>query len=549
MPFLNSVRTGLRRIVLAIAHFAFGLTTLAWVAIILAIVAALAFSRPYFNYGTETDYIFLFAPEAERALSGGPLKIQYHPPLYAVALAPLFAGFGDWFRGGLFLSVLSSGVTAWISFELFKRFVDRLAALAACLAVLFSGVLLSFSAQATSDVFFLMLYQGAILAALIAIERRSVVLWAITGALIGLCLLTRSNALTLCVLMAAPLLLDGPLVRRLRFVPIVAAGVAAPMLVWAIIATVTGSPFMPAGTVDNLAMTFFGEGDRLSRESIMKLEGRFSSVFDVFLYDPITVIKTYLVNLFALPARLLGLIAFPLSAFIVPGLVLLMLRARRELLLYILIVTLTQVALVNLKTFEIRFYLFLVPLLAVAVLECWRQIYILADDLLKRELVVVAGALCAAWAGAMSLSYARYDTTRNDAETRQVLAADIPFETNAVLIGRKRQVAYHLGVDFAHFLEAPTLGQLEAAAADLAAYGPVYFHYGSSERSVWTDLSAITDSRSAPDWLTPVADVPGEWTIYRVTVEPSSDPELILPSDALSERARGFNVYLNDPAP
>ena len=59
------------------------------------ITALLAFSRNFFNFGVETDFLTSFVPDAVHFLNFEPLRLKFHPPFYSIGLAGTYMIFSD----------------------------------------------------------------------------------------------------------------------------------------------------------------------------------------------------------------------------------------------------------------------------------------------------------------------------------------------------------------------------------------------------------------------------------------------------------------------
>lgn len=251
------------------------------------LITLIAFSRSYPSFGVETDFIGMFVPEAERILAGEVPRAGYHPPLYPLALSLMFLLIGDWFEAGLSLSLLSSVAAMSCGFLLFRRLLGAAAGAAALFGFASSAPFLALGASASSDVFFVALFLASLLAAVAALEQPSWRSWLFCGVLVGLALLTRSNALTLVLIAGLPLLLTAPLGRRLLLASACACGAAAVVLIWAAFAHAAGVPVFPSGNASNLALTYFSTGDRVSAESMAQVRGKFDGLLDVVAHDPV----------------------------------------------------------------------------------------------------------------------------------------------------------------------------------------------------------------------------------------------------------------------
>lgn len=215
------------------------------------LISLLSLKRSYFGFGTETDYLGAFLPEAQRVIAGEPLLLEFHPPLYSMCLALVQTLTQDWLRTGLLVSLVASAVALITNFLFFYRLLGVYAGWGAILGLITSDEFLKYSAYATSDVFFLALYSSAFLLSLLAAKKKLAYLWILCGLAVGCILLTRTNGIT-CLLIAALPWWSGSSFRQKRndFLCFL-LGLLIPLLSWVSYASFSGSQLTPAGTYAN----------------------------------------------------------------------------------------------------------------------------------------------------------------------------------------------------------------------------------------------------------------------------------------------------------
>ena len=344
-----------------------------WLATLLlaatALPLGLAAGRSYLSFGVETDYLGLFVPEAKRLLAGQPLLIAFHLPLYPATIALVWSLLGDWVRAGITVSLLAAGATAFTTWWLIDRLFGRVAALGALAALATSAPYLAQATSASSDLFFLALYLGACALALAGVRGGRDASWLGLGLVIALALLTRTNALPLLLLLLAPFLRSDAVARRAGAAALAFAALALPLSLWLEFAAATGSPPWPTSNHVNLAMTYFATAAwPVSNEAYVSVAGRFHSVWEVLAYDPARLLEVYLADLLTLARdQLPRLVAFPFGLLALPGLLFLPARRRSAGAGLLGLVTVGEVLLVNLKTFEARYWLFLLPWLGAGI--------------------------------------------------------------------------------------------------------------------------------------------------------------------------------------
>jgi 4-amino-4-deoxy-L-arabinose transferase-like glycosyltransferase len=365
-------------------------------------LAVLAVDRAFLTYGTENDFLGQFLPEAKRILAGDSLRIDFHPPLYPFALAVAHRLGLDWFAAGLLLSWLAAVVSMVSAYLLFAAQGLRWAAWGALGALATSSVFVSFSAQATSDLFFLALYLSALGALVVARQQPTRERWVLAGVLVGLAALTRTNGITLVpvAVFAALGRATTPSHRAPGWAGLAALGTV--LLLWVGIARVTDSPLWPRGNVSNLSLTYFAPGtDRISYEGFGVAAGRAEELEATWKDHPERIVagvaKTYARDALAAARRLIfgdGFLLFPLTALALPGLVLLFAGMDRPIRRLLGLALVLQALLLNLKAFEPRYWLSMVPFLgAGAALTLQLVLRQLGSQRARRAVVAVLALL------------------------------------------------------------------------------------------------------------------------------------------------------------
>ena len=484
---------------------------------------ALALTRDFMTFGTETDFLGGFVPEAERILAGRPLQLEYHPPLYSFVIAAVWLVLRDWFASGLLVSVLAGGGLAVVGYELFRRVAGREAGWGAALGLLASPVFVAYAAFATSEVLFTFLYLATLLLAVAAWEGRARGLWLACGAVAGLTLLTRTNGLAVLVVLFAPALAASvPGRRKLGDAAAVALGLALPLALWAVYALITGSRLTPGLTHGALAQTYFVDPElRYAGPVRLALEQRFGGVWEVLMHDPARMTQIYARDLLMLVRRLFErdeLLRFPLNHLAVPGLlVLLVLRARPVLWLLAGAMAL-HVLLLNFKPFEARFYLFLAPLLGAAVAAIALELLRLVRTGPKATLARATVGLIALGAVAQAVVFTYPRLHAQDELFAELTQAGATLPPAAGVFAMRPQVPFHLKRRSLYAARIDSIEHLARLARAAAREGPVYVYVGEDERAWWAWVEELERRESQVASLTPVArGTAGKeaWVLYR----------------------------------
>jgi 4-amino-4-deoxy-L-arabinose transferase-like glycosyltransferase len=496
-----------------------------WLTVLLLAAIAppfvLAAGHRWLNFGVETDFLGLFVPEAKRLLAGQPLLIAFHLPLYPAALALGWRLLGDWVQAGIALSLLAASASALTTWWLIDRLFGRSAALGALGALATSAPYLAQAPAASSDLFFLALYLGASALALAGIRNGGNATWVRLGLTVGLALLARTNALPLLLLLLAPWLRTESPARRARGFALTLAALALPLSLWLRFAAATGSPPWPTSNHLNLAMTYFATAARpVSNEAFVSVAGRFHNLFEVLAYDPARLLEIYLADLLRLcSARLPGLVAFPLGLLALPGLLFLPRHCRSPGAGLLALVAACEVLFVNFKTFEARYWLFLLPWLGpglgVLLAEVHRALPATRPWPRGQGIALGGAGLLAL---TLALATARAELGFGADELAQAVPAARELAGQGdVLVARKPHLAFYTGARFALLPDLRGADELGRWLCGLQAKGRVFVYDGEIERAFRPALQPVLAARPPPPWLERVATggAGGDWTLFR----------------------------------
>lgn len=496
-----------------------------FVALLTIGVAVLALTRQFMNFGPETDFLGAFVPEAERLLNGRPLLVEYHPPAYTFALAAVKLIAGDWILAALLISIVSAALTAVATFALYRQIDGRAAAWGALLGLGVSVPFVEYSATASTELYFLALFFGSCFFAFRALQSGDSRLWFVGGVLAGLGMLTRINGLTLAALCLLPV--AAPAERRVRGFAAVSAGLLLPLAAWGALAAAFGMPFLPAGSHANLAATYFS--DRVSGDDLALMSEQFDSLWAVVAYDPVHMAKVYVRDLYYVVHNLLlarSPFPYPINLFVLPGLLLLLLKSKREHVLFLALVILPQLLLVNMKGFLIRYYLFVVPVfgagLGVVAVLLWRT----ADRRIARVLLGAVGAGVVLLGLNDTVRRAHDSLHATDAELAEAVAAvDAARPPCASIFARKPHVPYYTNCTDVSFPLVETLDELREWTRSEGLGSRLYLYYGSAERRLRPEFNVLVEPTNAPPWLEPVASgrAAGGWVLYRYLEAPEEE--------------------------
>lgn len=495
-------------------------------AIYAVFIATAGLGRDALGYGTETDFIGAFVPEAERLLRGEPLNSTFHPPLYAFLLAAAHSVAGDWAGAGFLLSHVSGAVALFAAFDVFRGLLGRGCGIGAALGCLSAPTFWVYSISATSDMPFVALFFIALSLSLRASRSTGSLAAFAAGAAILLCPLLRTNGVVALLFLALPLfappITAQPWRQRLRTLATMAAGSGFVLAALLIFAAATDATLLPKGNVDNLALTYFAEGpDRLSGDARAQVAGRFSGVVDLFLHDPARILRIYVKDLVVLAAALPDLLRFPNAYLFAPGLIWLLFARTDRLAGAVMVCLAAQILLINLKQYEARYYLFLLPLLGAGVVASITLVVrsIDADSLFRqgRRVALIGLSALALMGVADSLRVSRDRGATMGGEVSALIRAGAPDQVGSggAVMARKPHLSFYAGATNFRFPLVETLEDLRAAIEEIEHEGPLFLLFGATEARTRASLGDLTRPEAAPDWLDAVLSGTG-WTLYRV---------------------------------
>lgn len=469
-------------------------------------IGLLLFQRRYFGFGTETDYLGGFLPEAQRIIEGQPLLLEFHPPLYSMLLSLVQTVTQDWLRTGLLVSFVTGLIALVTNFLFFYRLLDIYAGWGALLGLMTSTVFLEYSVYATSDIFSLALYSSSLLLSLLAVQKKSAYLWILCGMAVGCLLLTRTNGITCLFIAVLPLWSNATFKQKINNFLFFAAGLSIPLLFWFTYALLSGSRFTPAGTYANFALTYFSPKDRVSGDARMRVEEQFDSLISVLSYDPVHIAKVYLKDLVSLGKEMARMLQPWLVLFIPVGVFSFFRNSpeNRKICTFYIVLTLLQVLLINFKAYEARYFLFFIPILGIFVGEAFRYLTSLAPRPIPQRVVIGFCTVCAVFA--LTLSY----STSWEAVSSSV--GELP-----EMVARKLHLPFYTGSTSLPFPDVETLPELRCALETQSGSGDLFLYYGTQEKAFRRQFKALSNPQSSPTWLSPVEQSaePNQWVLYQ----------------------------------
>ena len=506
--------------------------------VLFAIIGILLFYlstlRQIGNYGVETDFYGGFVPNAQHLLAGIPLTIDWQPPLYPTVLAAVYSCIHDWFRSGLLISVFSGILVLVAVYRVFRDIFGNGAAVAATMALAAWPEFLQYSITASSDMLFLSLMMLS-LAIAVSGDRLTARRAFMAGIIAALASLTRTNGITLLTI---ALICGGRMVAGQRLRPFLTclAGFALPWVLWATLAGVSGSPVFPTRTYVDIAVTFFnsdGFNSSSNSDYWQLVNAKVSSFADVLFYDPRVLVTGFARNLLrnwwslfdSISVRLL-----PFAGIITFGIAYLALQKRDGLRLAFWLVLLSQYAILGLRSFNSRYYLFLVPLMGVGAYVAGSLLISSVRISAKARMALIGIVLSVAVVLMVIVQKRHLDWLLNQDATDVVAASSVLRQMSRPddrIISRKPHLAFQAGLVNVGFPLAETTADLYREVCPIPPTTKTFLFYGKAESDLRPALRFLRAPDNAPEWLIPIGNgetINASWALYRVQCSDGLNP-------------------------
>jgi hypothetical protein len=190
----------------------------------------------------------------------------------------------------------------------------------------------------------------------------------------------------------------------------------------------------------------------------------------------------------------------------------------------VLAVAVAEFLLINLKQFQARYYLFLMPLIGAAAGQmCW---HILRAEWAAPWRRAFAPVVLLMFAAAIGLACAKAyrGAERATAELAELVPATRgQIEEGAAIFARKPHLAFYAGARDIHLPDVDSLDELHDLMRRRGAQTPLYLLYGEIEQRLRPQFQALRTPAGGPRWLRVVAKStpPGQWILYRYQPPPT----------------------------
>jgi 4-amino-4-deoxy-L-arabinose transferase-like glycosyltransferase len=468
---------------------------------ILFLALAIGYGREVGTFGVETDFYAHYAVEAKNLLAGRPYTYQHQPPGYSLFLAGVWLVTGDFFAAGKIISAFAAALLGWITYLLGKTLFDSRIALASTVLLLVSLVPYSFLAATDLPAATLI-----ILTLYLLLRQQtptgSTCFW--VGTLAGVSYLVRANAIFLIPGIGVSLFLLlaslQPWQSRLMRIGLFLCGALVVIGSWLILNWQTNEDPLASTAYLQIAAYFYHPLKGRWGTDLREVAPQFGSLWEVFFYDPVRLLREYCESAFYKNIRLFRLEQGRSFFFAVAGFLLLLGDLCRRRVVF-LAVCFSGYLLLGLVVFFIRYYLFLFPLFFLLV-----AYFFFSETFFgKSSGRILTFRVATSWLIiiflAASLARDSYHATRHTlaAEPKHLLAIATFLQARSspqdLIIARKPHLAYLAGLTNIFPLAKEATDFLAAAREHHARY----IVYSDAEASSWQGLESLKDPSALPD--------------------------------------------------
>jgi len=283
------------------------------------------------DYGVETDFYEGMVYEAKEFLKGNLIIEGYKGPLYPIVLGILGFLFGDFFKVGVVLCVISAGVFLYFSFKTLHKIFGFDVAFGSVLLILSNSIFIQYSYSAGTDLFFCALTIISIYF-LVKGDRLKNSYIFLSGIFASLAFLTRTNGLFLPAAAIVSFLIFKFSSKKysvlIKHSLVYIFSFALLNIPWSIYKYIkTGDPFYDRNFT-NTAWELYGKG-KMSWDYWQSVESlKFNSFKDVIMRDPVHFVYEILIKNFYenFVSDLDKLLSLPFAIFLVIGIIFLFKR-------------------------------------------------------------------------------------------------------------------------------------------------------------------------------------------------------------------------------
>jgi hypothetical protein len=472
------------------------------------LVGILSFSlgvRKVGNYDIETDFFWDYAVEARNILNGIINVGEFRGPGYPTIVALFSLIFGDFFKSGLIISAISSALVLVITFKLMRKIFDDKIAISVSLTLIFNPTFLRYSYVCGTDMFFNLLVSLSIYLAVIGVLKNSPFLLFISGLAGGYSYLTRYNGISLLIALPAIILItkgknfkDGILKSLITL-----AGYFVFLLPWSIYSYIKRGEFFYNRNYLNIAYEIYAKGKISWDEYWFEASKEYKSFFDVFIKDPSLFIERVILNMIDHFWRdLTQLCGWQFAILFVIG-VFFMFKGKIEKIKIAFLFSSISFFLVLVFVFySERFSMYLLP----TYLSVGYSILTASQISQKKHLWIVIVALLNLISIPKLSEMIKKDIQNQPMDilyiAEQFKSKFGDSEKGKIIVARKPNIAYYLGMEFKPF---PLVNNYEQLKSELKKLNASYLYYSWIEYYFRRDFEGLFNYTTPPPFLEPIA--------------------------------------------
>ncbi len=455
------------------------------------------------DYGIETDFFWGYVPGARGFLQGIIPMDAFRGPLYPMVLGVAGYLFGDFFKAGIFIGVISAAVVVYVTFELIKKIFSAKTAFFVTLLLAVNQVFIQYSYSAGTDMFFNALAALTIFFFLSKSEfnYRQVVLAGFFG---GLSYLTRYNGIFLLSFIIVILVINFwqlPWLKRLKASAIFAVTFFITFSPWGIYCLGEKGSFFYNENYKNIAFEMHGKGKIAWDDFWFNESSKITSLTDVVLQDPSVFISTTVSNIgdhFVNDME--KLMGWHIGVFTILGLVLLIISnpfkkwSRRENAYHV--INIFFFALLLLVFYSERFSLFLVPFYGLIAFQPFFSEKFKLKKYIPRKfgLLLVSALIIFTFIKSYSFNSVNIDSGPKELLTLQDwYFQNVPEpERGKRIAARKAHVAYYLDMEFKLM---PMADSYEELIAKLREQNADYLYFSTIEAAMRREFQYLLNPK------------------------------------------------------
>lgn len=459
------------------------------------------------DYGAETNFYGLYAPQAQSILQGQLPVGDYHGPAYPLLLALAYLLFGNFLFAGIFLSTAAAALTAFLALKLLRRVLDRkMAAMAVALLAL-NPVFIQHSYSAGSDMLFVLLVTLCLYLLLKSddFSWASLVLAALATAL---AYLTRYNGIAIVAAAFVIILIINhwrlPLKKRLLAFIAFATLFLACITPWGVHCLKQKGSFFFNQNYKTAACELYAQG-RVTYEQFWfdKQTLGIDSFAAVLTYDPVRLIKRLGANLARHFVRdMRSLLGWPLAVFVLIGFVNLIVQRPTKVQYGFFAYSFLFFCVLLFVLYDPRYSIFL--LLCYSALAM-NGIQLVGSVLRSRPAEAWLAVVLVAWTALASFAFNRKNIASGPLEVAKAAAwyqRNVPpGERGKIMLARKPHLPYHTGMEFRMLPLAESPADLEDKVrqlpGDFLFISPIEVFYREN-------LKGLLEPKNAPGSFIPV---------------------------------------------